>query len=84
MSGVAKVLAFAGARELVGAAEVEVAIDSTPFTVATLLDRLCARHPELDAYRPIVRVAVNGVYAAASDPVAAGDEVALIPPVAGG
>jgi len=52
--------------------------------VATLLDRLCARHPELDAYRPIVRVAVNGVYAAASDPVAAGDEVALIPPVAGG
>jgi molybdopterin converting factor subunit 1 len=84
MSGVAKVLAFAGARELIGAAEVEVEVDSPHFTVAAVLDRMCARYPGLHAYRPIIRVAVNGAYAADTDPVAAGDEVALIPPVAGG
>ena len=84
MSGVAKVLAFAGARELVGAAEVEVEVDSPHSTVAELLDRLCDRYPGLQAYRPIIRVAVNGAYASDGDPVVAGDEVALIPPVAGG
>ena len=34
--------------------------------------------------RASIRVAVNGTYAAPEDPVAYGDEVALIPPVAGG
>ncbi len=84
MSGVVKVLAFAGARELVGAAEVEVEVDPPHCTVAELMDRLCARYPGLESYRPIIRVAVNGDYATPSQPVVAGDEVALIPPVAGG
>lgn len=84
MSGVVKVLAFAGARELVGAAEVTIEIDPPNCTVAELLDRICARYPGLEGYRSILRVAVNGAYAKDDQLVVAGDEVALIPPVAGG
>ncbi len=84
MSGVVKVLAFAGARELVGAAELELEVDPLHCTVADLMDEICARHPGLAGYRSIIRVAVNGVYVSDGQPVVAGDEVALIPPVAGG
>jgi molybdopterin converting factor small subunit len=45
---------------------------------------LIARFPSLAPHRSSLRIAVNGSYAFASDPVAGGDEVALIPPVAGG
>jgi len=40
--------------------------------------------PMLAAYRSVVRFARNGRYADASDILAEGDELALIPPVAGG
>jgi molybdopterin converting factor subunit 1 len=78
-----RLLAFAGARDAVGAAEIDLALDA-PCTAAELLDVACARWPALAPYRRSLRVAINGTYAAASDRVAAGDEVALIPPVAGG
>ncbi len=84
MSRVVKVLAFAGARELIGAAEVEIEVEPPGCTVAELMDRICARYPGLEGYRPLIRVAVNGGYATPSQSVVAGDEVALIPPVAGG
>lgn len=76
-------LAFAGARDVIGAAEVEMALEK-PCTAAELLDEVCARYPGLVPYRGSLRVAVNGVYARADDPVGFGDEVAIIPPVAGG
>jgi len=78
-----RMLAFAGARDVVGAAEVELPLAS-PCTAAELLQEMCARYPGLEAYRTSIRLAVNGTYAAPHDPVRAGDEVALIPPVAGG
>ena len=86
-----RMLAFAGARDAIGAAEVELpwsdvvaaSADRAP-TADDLLGLACARWPALAPYRACLRVAVNGSYAAAVDPVAAGDEVALIPPVAGG
>lgn len=76
-------LAFAGARDVLGAAEVELAL-AGPCTAAELLAEVCARYPALAPYKSSIRVAVNGVYAGPRDPVTAGDEVALIPPVAGG
>jgi len=78
-----KMLAFAGARDVIGAAEVAFQLDA-PCTAEELLQAVCARWPALRPYARSIRVAVNGTYASPGDPVRFGDEVALIPPVAGG
>lgn len=83
MSSTIKLLAFAGARDVLGAGELDLPLGA-PCTAADLLDDLCARYPALVPHRRSVRLAVNGTYAQASDPVRPGDEVAVIPPVAGG
>jgi sulfur-carrier protein len=86
MAASVRVLAFAGARDVLGTHELELDladVGASP-TAAKVLDVLCARWPALGAYRSAIRLAVNGEYAAADVPVGAGDEVALIPPVAGG
>jgi molybdopterin synthase catalytic subunit/molybdopterin synthase sulfur carrier subunit len=83
MEPTVRVLAFAGARDVLGAGELALRLDA-PCTAAALLERVCAEHPALAPYRRAIRVAINGTYAAPTDRVAAGDEVALIPPVAGG
>ncbi len=76
-------LAFAGAKDVLGTGELAFDLDA-PCTAAELLAEVCRRYPRLEPYRASIRVAVNGTYALASDPVNFGDEVALIPPVAGG
>jgi molybdopterin converting factor small subunit len=78
-----RMLAFGGARDAVGSGQVDLPVPS-PCTAADLLASVCQRYPGLGAHRTLLRLAVNGRYAAPGDPVAAGDEVALIPPVAGG
>lgn len=78
-----KLLAFAGARDVIGAAEVLYPL-SAGTTAGALLAAVCARWPALAPWKAALRVAVNGTYAADEDPVQPGDEVALIPPVAGG
>ena len=78
-----RLLAFAGARDVIGAAETPLLLRE-PCSASALLDLVCAQHPALSAYRGCLRVAVNGEYVALSDLVRPGDEVALIPPVAGG
>lgn len=77
-----RVLLFAGARDAVGRSEIEV--DAAEVTARALLERVVQEHPSLAPYRNALRVAVNGAYAQWDEPVRAGDEVALIPPVAGG
>lgn len=83
MEAAVRVLAFAGARDVLGAAELRFPLPG-PCTASELLAEVCSRFPALSPYRGSIRVAVNGVYAAPGDPVQGGDEVALIPPVAGG
>lgn len=78
-----KVLLFAAVREAVGAAELDLTLGDGA-TAATVLDVLCARTPALVPYVPSLRVAVNGDYVALGAVVGDGDEVAVIPPVAGG
>jgi molybdopterin converting factor subunit 1 len=78
-----RLLAFAGVRDLLGAAEVELPLDA-PTTAAGLWPLLLSRWPSLEPHQRSVRIAVNGTYALPDDPVRSGDEVALIPPVAGG
>ncbi len=78
-----RLLAFAGARDAIGAAELALSL-TEPTTARSLLARLCREHPALAPYESSIRLAVNGTYAAWEDPIHDGDEVALIPPVAGG
>jgi molybdopterin synthase catalytic subunit/molybdopterin synthase sulfur carrier subunit len=78
-----RVLAFAGARDVLGTSELLLPIDGV-CSAEELLGRVCEQFPGLEPYRRSIRVAVNGAYARWEDEVRAGDEVALIPPVAGG
>lgn len=78
-----RLLAFAGARDVVGAGELSLAL-AAPETAGAFLDRLVELFPGLSRHRGSLRLAVNGTYARWDEEVRPGDEVALIPPVAGG
>ena len=83
MENAVRLLAFAGARDVLGTPELTLPL-AAPCSAAELLAAICLRYPALAPWRASIRVAVNGVYAQADDRIAFGDEVALIPPVAGG
>ncbi|MBK7861725.1 MAG: molybdopterin converting factor subunit 1 [Archangiaceae bacterium] len=74
---------FAAARERAGCSAEAVELP-TPATVAALTAALGARHPALAPLLKHLRVAVNHEFRGPDDALQAGDEVALIPPVAGG
>ena len=76
------VLLFASYADLIGRSRVELQLppDATVDDVVRALGRL----PNGDRLPPRPLVAVNEVYARAGQRLAAGDEVAVIPPVAGG
>lgn len=78
-----RTLFFASYRDLVGASEVPVELP-TGATVADLVASLRKRgRPWADL--PVdPAIAVNRTYAEAGQVLGAGDEVAFIPPVAGG
>ena len=82
-----KVLFFAGLREQVGAATMEVELPSGVTTVAALRAHLLERggaYRSALAQRKLLRMAVNQEMVQASAPIKAGDEIAFFPPVTGG
>lgn len=78
-----KVLCFAAAREIVGAGELSWTTASGS-TVASLRGEMFGRFPALAGHARSLRFAVNGEYAKDDRVLGEGDEVAVIPPVAGG
>jgi MoaD family protein len=76
-----KVRLFAALRELAGSSEVEAEGLSAGDVVDVLSERFGERFAKIAAVGSVV---VNGERASRSTPVAAGDEVALLPPVSGG
>ncbi len=74
---------FARQRELAGTSRVDVEV-ADGGTIADAWEALAGRFPELAAGRPYLRFARNASYADADERLADGDEVACIPPVAGG
>ena len=77
------ILYFAITRERLGLDREQLDVDS-PMTVGGLWSLLCDRHGPLGPLRRHLRIAVNGDFASDDLPLGEGDEVALIPPVAGG
>jgi MoaE-MoaD fusion protein len=73
---------FAGLRERAGTDRLDVELPDGA-TVAELLDALAGTPVGPIGPRQCV-VAINREYADAGQPIAAGDEVALVPPVSGG
>ena len=82
-----KILYFAWIRSKIGLSEETVDLPADVSTVKDLLNWLRERgpqHAEALQDASVVRVAVNEEYASLDASVAAGDEVALFPPVTGG
>jgi molybdopterin converting factor subunit 1 len=76
------VLLFASFADAFGRSSVELTLDSGA-TVADVVDQLSTLAPD-DRLPPRPLVAVNAEYAEYDVRLNSGDEVALIPPVAGG
>jgi molybdopterin converting factor subunit 1 len=76
-------LLFGQAREFVGASSVDLEIEE-PATVESAFAVLKARHPKLALMERSLLFAVNEDYASPSHALAAGDRLAILPPVSGG
>jgi molybdopterin synthase catalytic subunit len=74
---------FANHRELLGTDRLEVVIPDGA-TVADLVEQVAEQHPVLQSALRNARFAVNREYLPPSTVLHPGDEVAFIPPVAGG
>ena len=82
-----KVLYFAWLRTKIGVAQEQVEPPPGVTDVGSLVEWLKTRgpkHAEALANTAVVKVAVNQEHVPFDHPVAAGDEVALFPPVTGG
>ena len=77
-----RTLLFATYRDMAGTEELEVELPGGA-TAGDLVERLRSR-PGLDRLPTEPALAVNQVYAALTTPLSDGDEIALLPPVAGG
>ena len=77
-----KVLAFGIIKDIVGERQVALELSSGS-TISDLNHILQEKYPHLAALNSTM-VAINDEYAADSDLIHEGDEVALIPPVSGG
>lgn len=78
-----RTLFFAAYRDLVGAQELAVELEEGA-TVADLVDELRGRGRPWDGLPRDPAIAVNRTYAPLTERLGGGDEVAFIPPVAGG
>ncbi len=78
-----RILFFASYRELLGTGELDLKLPG-PGTVSDLLQELWSRREPYSLLPAAPVVAVNREFANPSTELADGDEVALVPPVAGG
>lgn len=79
----ARILYFAAARELAGVSEEDVTVPAG-LDVRAFKAWLAAHKPRLSPYLARMRVALNGDFALDTTVIGEGDEIVLLPPVAGG
>jgi molybdopterin synthase catalytic subunit len=77
------VLLFAGLRQRLGAAQIEVEVPE-PATVGDLRQQIRAAYPQVGDALEHCRVAVDHEFVSEAHSISVGQEVALIPPVSGG
>ena len=75
-------MAFGIARDIFGAPAIQLNL-AEKTTVKQLLEELYVTYPALQELRSVA-IAVNAEYALLEQEISAGDEVVIIPPVAGG
>ena len=75
---------FAGLAERLGGSAITLSSDAEGMTAGRLKALLAERHPAHAGLILASFVARNEAYAADDEPLAAGDELALLPPVSGG
>jgi molybdopterin synthase catalytic subunit len=80
----AKILFFSLLRDLVGSDQIDWEVPADGTTVAVLLDQLYAKWPNLREWDSKILVAVDLDYVDREARVAAGQEIAIMPPVQGG
>lgn len=78
------VLYFAAVRDLIGIDEERIELPSDVTTLRSFAAHLATRHPVLTGRLASCRIARNECFAAEDERLAAGDILAVIPPVAGG
>src|SRR5579871_3372420 len=78
-----RVLFFGRLKDIVGKSEEQAEL-SDGARVEDLFERYGRNFPELAKFRPSVVASVNQEFAEWRAPLAAGDEVAFLPPVSGG
>lgn len=78
-----RVLLFAAYADAAGRETVELSVEG-PATVADVIRSFRDAFPAADRLPPRPLVAVNQVHATLDTPVRQGDEIALLPPMAGG
>lgn len=77
------VLGFATVRQALGTSQLALQLPDDALA-GRVLTALSEQYPVLRPLAAYVRIAVNNAYVPAETPLHEGDEVALIPPVAGG
>ncbi len=77
-----RIAVFAGMAELVGGRCIDLPWDGG--TVADARRQLVERHPQIAPLLDRSAVACAGRYVVDDEPLLAGDDVAIIPPVSGG
>ena len=79
-----RVIYFAAARELAACADEELAHTSRELVLREFVSWLGEQKPKLAPYLARMRFAINGEFANIETHVRDGDEVVVMPPVAGG
>jgi molybdopterin converting factor subunit 1 len=78
------VLYFASLRDALACADEALELELDRPLLSDLVASLVAKHPAIEARLKTLRFAVNEQFSDLDTPLAAGDVIALIPPVSGG
>lgn len=79
-----RVLLFSVLRDIAGAEELDFEVPVAVADVGGLLDACYQRWPALEEWDDRIRIAVDRAMVGRDHPLAAGQEIALMPPFQGG
>lgn len=79
-----QILFFASTREVTGLSRLDLEVSNSPYTTDDLKIELEQRYPALKFNQNHINLAINRQYATNVVVLKDGDQVALIPPIAGG